>query len=303
MSRARPTTHWRPVEGEGIASFPPFFGGPGRAQVIAALALHVHLTVPELLKVLGRKSPRTLYHLADDLKAGGLIESFHRRPSGRGRSVPRTQSWTLNRRHPWIWEIRRFARRLAKGMGIPGPSHLGLTKVRAYIGPAPSLRHAKKNSSLRRADRDDLFPIYGGHNASDLILLFLPHLGYYSEGVPVRKLARLLGLSRYGTSHALNALLEWGIIRQNWRGSERLVHLNPRYFCYESLKRMLLRIDQETGREFQYLASAYTRGIGARKIRAHRLKWWKSWRARWNVTGVRTMTRSQFLESVKFNRQ
>lgn len=253
---------------EDERSFPPFFGGPGRAQVIAALALHVHLTVPELMKVLGWKSPRTLYRLADHLKAGGLIESFYRMPAGRGRAVPRTRSWTLNRRHPWIWEIRRFARRLAKGMGIPGPSHLGLAKVREYIGPAPSLRHAKKNSSLPAGDRSTLFPIYA-REGSALILLFLPHLGYNSDGIPVSKLARLLGLSRYGVAESLIPLLDWEIVRDQWIGTERLVRLNTGYFCYESLRHMLLRIDRDTGREFQYLASAYTRSVIRRKVRRY----------------------------------
>lgn len=253
------------MAGEGVRSFPPFFGGPARAQIISALALHVYLTVPELLKVLGLKSPRTLYRHAGELKVAGLIESFYRKPPGKYCSVPRFQVWTLNRRHPWIYEIRAFARRLAKGMGIPGPSHLGLAKVRAYIGPAPQLGRAKKNAPLRQADRNDLFRIYA-RKENDLILLLLPHFSFYSDGIPVRKLARLLGLSRSGTGKALDGLLEWEIIRQVWRGSERLVKLNRKFYCYQSLFNLLVRIDRDTGREFQYLVNAYNRPIKRRKI-------------------------------------
>lgn len=250
--------------------FPSFFGGPARAEIICALALHVQLTVSELLKVLGWKSPRTLYRLAVSLNEAGLVERF-RAPSGRSGSRGRWHGrllWALDRRNPWIWEIRAFARRLAKAMAIPGPAHIGLAKKRDYIGPAPALGHSKKKSPLARTPQKLSFPIYGQKGCT-LILMFLPHLGYYSNGVPVRKLARLLGLSRYGVTESLNLLLDWEIIKDQWVGNEHLVKLNTRYLPYESLRKLLLRIDRDTGREFQYLASAYTRSIGKQKLRRY----------------------------------
>ncbi|HEY5257212.1 MAG TPA: hypothetical protein VIJ12_02430 [Candidatus Baltobacteraceae bacterium] len=220
------------------------------------------MTANEMRATLGWKHARSLYRLAE-LAELGLITSYpcERAPSQRRRlnngstfakelTPNRTKLWALDARHPWRWEIRAFARRLGKAMDLPG---IGRTKKREYRGPTSAERPLKAipPSSPPRA----IFPVYG-QSITSRVLMFLPHLGWYSNGISALDLALLLGTSRSPTALAIRYLEAWGIVQVAQTSQTLRIRLNTKYYAYESLKGLLLRIDRDTGAEFKALGRA-----------------------------------------------
>ncbi len=98
------------------------------------------------------------------------------------------------------------------------------------------------------------------------MLMFLIHLGWYSDGVPVRQMARLLGINHRVAAQAVKTLSRWRLVRTKWLGCEHLISLNQHFYAYESLKRLMIRIDRDTGREYQALARIRTSRLLSKKI-------------------------------------
>lgn len=79
-----------------------------------------------------------------------------------------------------------------------------------------------------------------GGEARTRILLALCLL---SESYP-RELTRILGMPYSSVQKALRSLERDGLVAGRALGRTRLVQLDPRYFAYDDLQRLLLRLTQ-----------------------------------------------------------
>lgn len=224
------------------------------------IAAHSELTHLEMRALCDTRSAQAMLVSLYTLRDMGLVVSYRwerrRRPDDRRRRVlhdPHEKRWSLNRSHPWIWEIRAFARALAVEIDVPGQAKIGLKKRRQYRGPGLILGHNKAKSPVAKGSPKVIFPICRGTGMTRILML-LAHQGYYSRGMPLGRMTRLLGLSMYGALRSVNALEGWGVVRSTWMGRERFVRHNEKYRPWNSLKLLLLRIDTDTGSSYGALA-------------------------------------------------
>lgn len=244
-------------------AYPNLFGGAAATQVVVALAKYGCLTPSELAALLGWRSPTTVHHRARRLlKIGVIVKYPWFRTSLAWRRAaqpdatwsryhnashsPREVIFALDRRHPWQMKIRTLGRALARGFPLPHPETLKTTVKRAYFGPRLPVHPVPAVSVF------DWAPDRISHR----VLMLLAHVCYRSNGVPITKIAKLVGASRFGLLDAIRCLERWGIVRSTYVGLERRVQLNPKFCAYDALRDLCRLMDRALGREFHGLVMA-----------------------------------------------
>jgi predicted transcriptional regulator len=245
-------------------AYPHFFGGAAATQIVAALAKHGCMTAGELAALLGWKSKTDVHHRARRLIAMGVIVKYpwfrtsrawrHRaqpdaawsRYCNASRS-PREVIFALDRRHPWQMKIRTLGRALARGFPLPHPETLKNTVKRPYFGPRSPMHPMPMESVLGYGISDRFAP---------RVLMLLAHVCYRSNGVPVTKLAKLVGAARSGLLDAVRCFERWGIVRSDYVKQERRVRLDPKFCAYDALRDLCRLMDHALGREFHGLVMA-----------------------------------------------
>jgi DNA-binding Lrp family transcriptional regulator len=278
--------------------YPYFFGGAAATQIVAALAKHGCMTADELAAVLGWKSKTDVHHRARRLIRLGVIVkytwltwSWRRRHVGSYRRAaahsPQEVIFALDRRHPWHVKIRTLGRALTRGFPLPHPEVLKHRVKRPYFGPRSPMHPMPTESVLedRASDR-----------VSHRVLMLLAYVHHRSKGVPITKLAKLVGASRYGLLEAIRCLERWGIVRSAYVGWERCIVLDRRFCADDALRQICRVMDRDLGREFAGLARARRSqrhseirkmvGLKSRRRKAHRL--WQREAAKRRVLNMRT---------------
>jgi DNA-binding Lrp family transcriptional regulator len=226
-------------------AYPDFFGGAAATQIVAALAKHGSLTPLELAAVLGWRSRTTVHHRVRRLLKIGVIVKY---PQFRSSRPPLTRKviFALDYRHPWHSQIRTLGRALARGFPLPHPEVLEYREKRPYFGP---------RSPMHPMPTQSVFD-WVSDRVSHRVLMLLAHVDCRSKGVPITKLAKLVGASRYGLLEAIRCLEQWGIVRSTYVKLERRVQLNPKFCAYDALRKICRLMDRDTDREFYGLAMA-----------------------------------------------
>ncbi len=256
------------------APMPPFFGSPNRMSVIIALAKHGACTTEELRVLLGHQTKRSLFRSLGELEELGVVTSYpwnERWPNRQKRPASKFGStlnvWELDRRHPWIWQIRTFGRRLAIGFSLPGDAEiLQVRGVRPERAPTAPWSYRDYKGPTPIPEPFDLFGKWAAHR----ILMFLAHVG--RNGCPITTLVKILGISRFGGMESVNQLEVVGVVRSSLQGTERRLSLNREFCAYNALRQLALRMDRDLGRENEALALARKVDLGIRSLRQHRAR-------------------------------
>lgn len=222
------------------------FGGAAATQVVAALAKYGCLVPLELAALLGWRSPTTVHHRVRRLLKIGVIVKY---PQFRSSRPPLTRKviFALDCRHPWYRQIRTLGRALARGFPLPHPEVLERREKRPYFGPKSPMHPMPTEIVLGDEASDRVAP---------RVLMLLAHVDCRSKGVPITKLAKLVGASRYGLLDAIRCLERWGVVRSTYVGWERRIELDRSFCAYDALRKICRVMDRDMDREFYGLAMA-----------------------------------------------
>lgn len=239
--------------------WPNVFQTSAQTQLIVALAQYGPLTGEELRALMGWKHSENVWLVARRLIRLGVVVRYpwfsappywHVRTRADGstyrwhntRHADNAVIFSLDRRHPWFKPIRKLGRALALGFPMPHPEAIKHTSKRAYAGPC---------DPMHPAPAENLF----GDRVMARILMLLAYV--YRRGVPIRRLAVLIGASHHGFLLDVRHLESRGVLLSKYVQRERLIQLNPKFCAYFALRELCRLMDRSLTHEYVGLALAY----------------------------------------------